>query len=231
MCWQLHSISLQCWSLIGLRRYPQGPLSAIQLWLLILFFLRCISGRFVSVDSSSDSSLPPLERTHHDLSSLHRPRLCQISLERNALSNPYRSRLYRAFDHLSSWLRFRSVPSLIFLDIDRSSEVLCAYIQDCHDRKVAFWLVRHSVLAAQARFPLLKTHIPRVWRTIRAWSLQRPMSARTPLPRRMLEMMMLESLFRMTRARGNHERRLWLSFFMCLGLGFNGLCVQLRCFA
>ena len=145
------------------------------------------------------------------------------NLQKSLLSQDYRKRLCDALAIFSAFCASSGIPWQSYREDGRRMEVaLITFIQHCCDKKLSLSLARHSILAVQKRFRSLKGRLRRAWDSIAAWQLQRPVKSRPPMGKPVMEAIFSVAMLFAFELRPG-QRAYWVSFGLCIWIGWFGL--------
>jgi len=142
-------------------------------------------------------------------------------LERTRVSKVYQDRLATGLSLFLQWV------GVVYFGIDWSTDLVFAnqviseYVQYCYDQRQRLYIVRHSLVAIQNRWPHLKGNIHRSWNTLKSWRLEQRVTSRTPIPLLLLQGICLKCLD--IGAAGNRWAGHYFIMSVLLRIGFFGL--------
>ncbi len=94
----------------------------------------------------------------------------RTELEVTRLSEVYRKRLHQGMSLYLEWEGHSPFSVHDHLnDSEYVDHALALFVQACFDRKEAFWLVKHAVLAFQVQYRFLKGKLNRSWDCLKSW--------------------------------------------------------------
>ena len=145
-------------------------------------------------------------------------------LAKTRVSSAYRHYLARSWKVAKLWFSLRGIrfPSIVHLPRE-ADKLLSQFVEEAHQQRIAFHIVKHAVLHAQFKYPHLRRHLPGTWSCLKSWQASKPWTPRRPMHRHAMLNAFLRALDHAMRAPTLQASFRWLVLGLFIRLGFWGL--------
>ena len=146
-----------------------------------------------------------------------------FNLQGDRLSEGYRARLLTAGNALVQFCHNRGVsPAEVLSSPGLANRALVDFVQYLHDTRKPLWLATHAVLSVQTANRFMRGLLRPAWDSISSWKLSIPVKSRTPM-----DCSIMKAVFYFAICQAMmfdiSRRQIWLSFALCIRLGFFAL--------
>jgi len=144
-------------------------------------------------------------------------------LQNSRLSDEYKARLAAAGDLFRDFCRSRRKSVATVAQNPRDmTDLLVQFIDFLHDCSKPLWLASHAILAMQTWDRSLRGQLTGAWDSVLSWKMERPVHSRVPMPKSILTAVAYVAVLQ-GMSLEPHNILMWLSFSVCVRVGFYAL--------
>ena len=109
-------------------------------------------------------------------------RIKETLIERQRVTQLHRNRLRTCLVAFQLWVQ-SVYPSIAdwWESVEGTNQLLCEYINSCHEMGTAQWRGRYAIVAVQTKWRGLKGKLGRAWDAMKSWQMTRLVVSRTPV--------------------------------------------------